>query len=189
MGRRKVVPFSRDYRRPPKWGMGLPPGKSKEPERRGSVAVRVGKGILFGAVAGLLVIAGLDRLAIPALNRVIMQGEQAEPCRVARVVDGDTITMYCEARGYTRARLLGFDTPEIFSPRCAGELVRGLRAKVRLQLILWRADKVRLVKSGEDRYGRDLVSMFVNDRNVARQMIQEGLARRYDGGPREGWCT
>ncbi|MEC7764231.1 MAG: thermonuclease family protein [Pseudomonadota bacterium] len=153
------------------------------------MGVRIGKGLLFGAVAGVMVIAAVDRLAIPAFNRIALQPEGGAPCRVVRVIDGDTMTMYCEGRGHTRARLIGFDTPEIFSPRCPSELRRGLQAKLRLQMILWQADEVSLVRSGTDRYGRGLVSLFVDGRNVAQQMIGEGLARPYDGGQRRGWCA
>ena len=39
-------------------------------------------------------------------------------CRVTYVVDGDTVHLACPETGEVKARLLGFDTPEVYSPGC-----------------------------------------------------------------------
>jgi hypothetical protein len=49
-------------------------------------------------------------------------------CRIIRVVDGDTVTLMCAEDGMQSARLLGFDTPEKFSPQCTAEFLAAERA-------------------------------------------------------------
>jgi endonuclease YncB( thermonuclease family) len=109
-------------------------------------------------------------------------------CRVVRVVDGDTVRAACPGRGLVSARLLGFDTPEVYSPKCVGEWWAGTRASWALSRHLWFADDVKIVLSGTDRYGRHLATLFIDGRNIASTMISEGHARLYSGGRREGWC-
>ena len=111
----------------------------------------------------------------------------ASDCKVMRVVDGDTITAWCDG-GLERIRLSGFDTPEIFSPQCNRELVLGLRAMVALKGALWGSDRIVLRPSGEDRFGRTLLRMTVDGRSVGNDLVRRGLARPYAGGPRFSWC-
>lgn len=155
---------------------------------QGGLPVRIGRGLLFGAVSGAVLVAVTDRLALPVVNAVLLPGKAAGGCHVTRVIDGDTVAMICASGGALRGRLTGVDTPEIFSPGCASELRRGLEAKIRLQSILWSADEVKIVRSGTDRYGRALITMFADGRRVAGQLIAEGLGRPYGGGKRIGWC-
>ncbi|RIJ15927.1 thermonuclease family protein [Henriciella mobilis] len=45
---------------------------------------------------------------------------------------------------------------------------------------------------GEDRYGRLVVDLFVDGRNVGDEMVGRGVLRRwdYDGGdPKPAWCS
>ena len=42
-------------------------------------------------------------------------------CNVVRVVDGDTVRAFCPGRGFISVRLLGYDTPEVYSPKCISE--------------------------------------------------------------------
>ena len=129
----------------------------------------------------------LNGIATPSLGGWNSPG-QDDRCRVAEVVDGDTLTLACPGRMAERARLVGFDTPELFSPGCAGELVSATRAKRHLSRLVGRADHLGVVRHGRDRYGRTLVALSVDGRPVAREMISAGLARTYDGGRRGGWC-
>ena len=179
---RKVVPLSRDYRRPPRWGMGLPP---RRPTRRPADPVRYLKLVILAAAGMLLVLPS----AADALSGLVRRGAGGAGCRVVQVIDGDTVGLWCPARGYEKARLLGFDTPELFSPRCPGEFAAALAAKWRLRVLIWTAGEVRIVRSGEDRYGRALVSLILDGRDVRRSLIAEGHARPYRGGERQGWCA
>jgi micrococcal nuclease len=100
------------------------------------------------------------------------------------VVDGDTI----KAPYGVTYRLLGYDTPETRFAKCDAELELGLAAKHRLEELLARGE-VRVLESGkEDRYGRSLAAVTVNGRDVGDILIDEGLARPYQGGKRASWC-
>jgi micrococcal nuclease len=100
------------------------------------------------------------------------------------VVDGDTI----KAPYGVTYRLMGYDTPETRSAKCDAELELGLAAKQRLEELPARGE-VRVLESGkEDRYGRSLAAVTVNGRDVGDILIDEGLARPYQGGKRASWC-
>lgn len=116
-------------------------------------------------------------------------GERDGGCRVTEFVDGDTVTLSCPNRAAERARLTGFDTPELFSPKCSGERDAASQAKRHLGRLVDDADRLGVLRQGHDRYGRALVALSVDGRPVAREMIAAGLARPYDGGRRDGWCA
>ncbi len=49
---------------------------------------------------------------------------------------------------------------------------------------------MELRDSGEvDRYKRPLGDLTIAGVNVRDTLVQEGLARPYNGGPKKGWCT
>lgn len=81
-----------------------------------------------------------------------------------RVVDGDTIRL-----GGERIRLRGIDTPEMSE-------LDGPAAKRRLEELL-RNGPIRIVPHGRDVYNRLLADVFVNDRNVAETLVQEGYEK------------
>jgi endonuclease YncB( thermonuclease family) len=110
-------------------------------------------------------------------------------CRVVAVTDGDTIRIWCPGRGTESARLIGFDSPELFSPRCATEYRDARAAKAALSRLISGADEVAIVREGTDRYGRGLVGLYLDGEPVSRAMIDAGHARPYMGGQREGWCN
>ena len=97
--------------------------------------------------------------------------------------------MKCAKAGMHRARLLGFDTPEVFSPKCTSDWFRGMQATWYLRYLLWSASHIRTAIDGEDRYGRKLVTLFINSVDAARLMQRAEMARSYHGGIREGWCS
>ncbi|WP_175499421.1 thermonuclease family protein [Loktanella salsilacus] len=88
-----------------------------------------------------------------------------------------------------RFRLVGFDTPETYRPQCDYELALGRAATSRLRDLLRDAQRVDLVVlPGRDRYDRGLARLIVQQLDVADTLVSEGLARRYNGGKRLGWC-
>ena len=90
--------------------------------------------------------------------------------------------------GRMRARIVGYDTPELFSPRCAAERRRrsGRSRRWRPGCGMRRATEVAFL--GHDRYGRTLVDMRLSGQRVARGMVGERHGRRYFGQLRGGWC-
>jgi endonuclease YncB( thermonuclease family) len=149
--------------------------------------------VIAAALLGLVVLPSVGD-AVSAAMRPALGGSfggsraAAVGCRVISVVDGDTVTLWCPGRAPERARLTGFDTPELFRPRCLREAQMALRATWHLRLMLWRGERLTVVRRGYDRYGRALVGLAVDGVPVMREMLAAGLARPYEGGPRAGWC-
>lgn len=104
--------------------------------------------------------------------------------RSVYVIDGDTIDLDGQ-----RFRLVGFDTPEVYSPRCDYEKALGDEATRRLRELVASGELIELaIQPGKDRYDRGLARLYVGRADVADTMISEGLARPYQGGQRKGWC-
>ncbi|MFC3319877.1 thermonuclease family protein [Rhizobium rosettiformans] len=99
------------------------------------------------------------------------------------VVDGDTFWFEGE-----KIRIADIDTPELNPPRCEAERVKGEAAKARL-LALLNAGKFSLSAGlrDEDKYGRKLRTVMRAGRSLGDTLVNEGLARRWDGA-RHGWC-
>lgn len=101
--------------------------------------------------------------------------------------DGDSMRLCNE-----RIRLVGFDAPELHSPRCPDEFKLAICAHDRLNALIDEGRKFggRLERTGRrDKYNRTLARLYVQGRDVAGIMIEEGLARAYDGqSKRKGWC-
>lgn len=155
-------------------------------------------------VAAALIVAreqvDLDLRGVPGLGWLAGQREQApiraainvraerSDCQVARVIDGDTIDLECGGGGLMRTRLMGYDTPEVYSPKCDAELALGNRATQALERRVNGSRQVLVAFRGTDRYGRHLARLMLDGTDVAEPLIEAGLARPYEGGRREGWC-
>ncbi|WP_168201282.1 thermonuclease family protein [Qingshengfaniella alkalisoli] len=111
-------------------------------------------------------------------------------CTVNRVVDGDTVNISCSGRAAENARIIGYDTPETFEPRCTGEAAAGAAATAYLRHMLDAATTITVVPSGDrDRYGRPLIRLETDGQDVAGWMVTAGHAERYSGGRRPDWCA
>lgn len=185
----KVIPYSRSYRRPPRWGMGLPPRRPQGWFTR--TLRRVLNPLVY--LKAVIVLAGLMLVILPYGTDLVTAATKTAvaadgDCRVLTVVDGDTVTLACDGTGVERARLLGLDAPEKYSPKCAAELVAAERATWALRMMLLQAERLELTRDGEDRFGRTLVRLVADGEDVARRMIRAGHARAYGGGLRGSWC-
>ena len=99
------------------------------------------------------------------------------------VVDGDTFRLDGQ-----RIRVADIDAPETHPPRCAAEARLGHRATQRLrQLLNGGAVSLQPIDRDEDQYGRKLRVVLVDGRSVGETLVNEGLARSYEGG-RRPWC-
>lgn len=100
-----------------------------------------------------------------------------------RVVDGDTIWL----EG-VKIRIADIDTPETHDYRCEAEKNLGDRATVRLREILQSGNiSLRSIDQDADQYGRKLRIVLVDGESVGETLVDEGLARWYEGG-RRPWC-
>ena len=132
-----------------------------------------------GLALALLIVVG--SLAWDAFGHLLQPAEPA--AGTYTVYDGDTITISGE-----RIRIMGLDTPEIGrGARCASEDRLATAARNELRRLLRGAD-ITLRRDGSDRYGRTLAYVYADGQDVAKALIDAGLARPYDGGRREGWC-
>jgi micrococcal nuclease len=152
------------------------------------------------ALAAVLVVAwaGADPMLIdpPAFlssdpERISEYFSRCGPGRShACVVDGDTIKI-----GQRKVRIIGIDAPETHPARCPEEAHLGEQATARLQELLNQGpfELVAPLYGKQDRYGRDLRSVNRTlpngDRqSIADEMRKSGLAHRYLGGFKPGWC-
>ena len=125
--------------------------------------------------------------ALPAVLILAAAPAAAEGCNcfplpIERVVDGDTVA----AGGY-RIRLLGLQAPELRGG-CEEEKALGRKAKARLEALIAAAEVVERRIGEPGKYSQIQARLLLDGRNAADQLIAEGLAVPYDGGPRPGWC-
>jgi endonuclease YncB( thermonuclease family) len=152
--------------------------------------------ILFGILASLWV--GYDPALVEPPGFLSSDpetvNEQFTRCGPGRghacVIDGDTFKL-----GQRKIRIIGIDTPETHPPRCANEAALGEAATAKLQELLNQGafEMVGRSYGDKDRYGRDLrtISRKRPDgsvQSIASEMRESGLARRYLGGFKNGWC-
>jgi len=109
----------------------------------------------------------------------------------ACVVDGDTFRL-----GSRRVRLIGIGAPETHNSSCPEEAWLGEQATAKLQSLLNEGafEMVAPIYGRQDRYGRDLrvIRRTRPDgsvQSIADAMRESGLAHRYMGGFKPGWCS
>lgn len=102
---------------------------------------------------------------------------------VQRVVDGDTLLLANRAR----LRLIGVDTPETVKPNHPVEPFGPEASEFTRRFIARGGGSVRLQfdRERQDRYGRFLAYVYVDDRFLNEELLLAGLARaetqyRYD---------
>lgn len=107
-----------------------------------------------------------------------------------KIIDGDTFETNVKPFAKLspiKARIVGIDTPEIRGD-CQIERELAQKAKDRLTE-LTKNKRVTYDAVYWDKYGgRVNVIAFVGGKDIGKQLIQEGLARPYDGGKKGGWC-
>ena len=165
------------------------------PQRRRRISAA--RPLILAAILGIIW-AGADPMLVEPLGvlsgepeRVTAQFTRCGPGRAhACVVDGDTFKL-----GKRRVRIIGIDAPETHGASCPEEARLGEQATARLQALLNEGpfEMVAPVYRRQDRYGRDLrtVRRTLPDgrtQSIAEAMRESGLAHRYLGGFKPGWC-
>lgn len=111
---------------------------------------------------------------------------------VERVVDGDTLEVRAQIwlgqEVRVLARVAGIDTPEL-----AGDcrLERALAARARDFVQRFASSGAVILRDiKQDKYGGRVVALVsdAQNRDLSGALIEAGLARRYAGGKRGGWC-
>ena len=117
----------------------------------------------------------------------------AVPAVVDYVLDGDTFAAAVKLEDdisiTVRVRLINVDTPEL-NGECDSEINMAKRAKEYTESLLPHATVVELKNIKDDKYlGRIDANVILPDgRDVGDALVKNGLARRYNGGRRLGWC-
>ena len=93
------------------------------------------------------------------------------PCRVVRVIDGDSLTVDC-GQGRLSVRIAGIDAPEL------SQAPWGDQAGQKLRQILSNR-QVTLVIRETDRYRRQVGRIFLDGHDIGLQMVQQGAAVVY----------
>lgn len=91
--------------------------------------------------------------------------------RVVAVADGDTITILTAQKEQIKVRLTEIDAPEKGQPY-------GQKSKQALSDLVFKKD-VSVSSKSQDRYGRTLGRVFVNDKDVNLYMVANGYAWAY----------
>lgn len=137
-------------------------------------------GAVVGAVVAAFAIA--DQMTTPP---------SFEVAGVVSVYDGDTfrVDFKCsEAIVCTDMpiRVRGVDTPEI-KGRCPSEREKAIAARDFTRSML-EGGTVTLSDLERGKYFRIVADVEVGGHNLARELIDAGHGRTYDGGKRAGWC-
>jgi micrococcal nuclease len=114
-----------------------------------------------------------------AATFTLCDGAVRENC----VVDGDTFWF----RG-DKIRIADIDTPEISEPNCPDEKDVGELARDRLLMLLNEgASSFAAGSRDADRHGRKLRTVWRSGESLGIRLVEEGLARRWNGSPVD-WC-
>jgi micrococcal nuclease len=111
--------------------------------------------------------------------------------KVDRVHDGDTFIVEIAdvhplMGTQVSVRINGIDTPEITDKR---EEVKWLAIQARDYVAkrLEGAQSIELLNVQRDKYFRILADVLVDGVNLAEELVEKGLAKRYDGGVKPQW--
>lgn len=138
----------------------------------------------------LLFLLAFMILPLPALAAEEMAGPLR--AKVIEAIDGDTlrveVKVWLGQNLQTLVRIDGIDTPERRG-KCEAEKEKAEEAREKLAAIA--GDEVILIRVRHDKFaGRVLAIVHdVSGADIAAQLQGAGVARRYAGGKRGGWCS
>lgn len=110
------------------------------------------------------------------------------PCKVLDVYDGDTITVAFRYAGQlfkARCRMAGYDSPELRPSRKDPNRDQIIAAAKRARDYLASRIKYKIVNvvfGKFDKYGRPLITVYLNRDNVNKMMLKAGHGYEYNGG-------
>jgi len=153
--------------------------------------------LLFGTIGLVLVVGCAPRIHCSELLSPQFGGEGTLPPSQVVIFhgchDGDTCTFTLPTvpppfGNRIPVRLAGIDTPEMHG-KCDREKIMARQAKAVTEGLLNEAKQIELMDLRRDKYFRVLAGIRTDGRDVARQLIEAGLAVPYDGGTKTAnWC-
>lgn len=134
----------------------------------------------------------MRRVLIAIFGIMLTGAAVAVPARIGRIIDGDTFSAAVKLDGdieiSVRVRVLGIDTPEIHGA-CEYERKMAAAAREKLAEMIPPGTTVELTNVRDDKYlGRIDANVADGRGDVGARMVRAGLARKYRGGKRAGWC-
>jgi endonuclease YncB( thermonuclease family) len=116
------------------------------------------------------------------------------PAIVTRVIDGDTVQV--EAQTWlnqsiiTSVRINGIDTPELRG-KCDDERQKARQARALVESLVPVGSKVTLHHVAAGKYVNRVVADIYDQQGqpIADVLLASQLARPYDGGRRQPWCS
>lgn len=96
----------------------------------------------------------------------------ADPIKIIKIYDGDTITALTSQKEKIKIRLYGIDAPELKQPF-------GKASKCHL-IDLISNKSLNINEKGKDKYGRTLAVLYNGDQDINAQMVIDGYAWAYD---------
>ena len=86
-------------------------------------------------------------------------------------------------------RLVGIDTPESKRPKCLAEGRLGQKAKEYTTQIVKNAKTTAIIISDWDKYGSRLLGdVLIDNKSLAKMLIDNHYAISYDGKKKHNWC-
>ena len=148
--------------------------------------------ILAAAVGATLLLLRLLRRSDPLPPRDPACIWHTTVVRLDRVYDGDTF--FARVSGHDPidkrpigVRLRGVDAPEMKSKKPSVKK-KAEKARDFLEAELKKARRIHLYNVNmNDKYGRMLATVFCDRRDLAKMLLENRLARRYDGGKKKQW--
>ena len=114
--------------------------------------------------------------------------------QITGIKDGDTLTVNLPglppALNPVAVRVRSVDTPESGGrAKCVGERKLAEQATRFTRQAIITAARIEFERPNWDKYGGRIdADVWIDGRLLSEQLIAAGLARRYDGGKRAGWC-
>ena len=194
----RILPFRRRWTRPRDYGAAENKLRFWPQERRPGLGRFASAARPFVLLAILAAVAAVFEPALVDPPEALVGKAERVDARFTRcgpgrgracVIDGDTFKL-----GERKVRVVGIDAPEV-QGSCPRETQMAQQATAALLENLNRGpfEMVRPIARTRDRYGRDLRVLRRKRpdgsyNRIASQMIETGLAHRYLGGIKRGWC-
>jgi|GEM_PF-294653 len=162
-----------------------PNSEAKVPQKNTLKNRLSSKNTLLLGVVSLLFWLGFSHFS----NAAEWTYSKAQVETVNYVYDGDTF--YVNIAGWPSTnipiRVAGVDTPEI-KGLCSSEIELALQARDFTASLLNQSSRVELRNMHLGKYSRVIAEVWIDGRNLATLLIENGLGRAYFGGKRRGWC-
>ena len=112
---------------------------------------------------------------------------------ITSIYDADTFRVNIEGwpdivGKHVSIRVLGVDAPELRG-KCESEKIAARKAKQHTVGLLRSGKVIELRNMKRGKYFRILANVFIDGNSLAESLINNDLARPYDGGKRQGWCA